>query len=131
MTIKLLYEMCVIFFFSHLCRQNCLTNSTIRGIVRCIPTVTMRRLSLTLSAMKSAASTILLSAFSTVKFPINIFFSTKEGSSQNRADESLNSNTQVSANALHKISDATRGQFNVSSANFCARNPPVNIICMD
>lgn len=79
---------------------------------------------LTRSTIKSIDSAILLSTLSDVKFPISILLSTSEGRIQKSADESLYSNTDVSVNVLHRIKEATRGQFFVNSANFCAMKPP-------
>ena len=76
--------------------------------------------------MKSIDSAILLSTLSVVKLPMSILFSTNEGRSQKRADESWYSNTDVSVNVLQRTRDATRGQLLVNSANFCAINPPKN-----
>lgn len=43
------------------------------------------------------------------------------------AADSLYVNTEVSVNELQRMSEATRGQFAVYSANFCAKNPPKTI----
>lgn len=61
--------------------------------------------------MKSIDSAIRLSTLSDVKLPINILFRTRDGSSQNNAEESLYSNTEVSVKLLQRTSEATRGQF--------------------
>lgn len=81
-------------------------------------------LNLTLSTIKSIAWAILLSTLSVAKLPISILLRTKEGRSQNKADESLYSNTDVSVNVLQRTSDATLEQFLVVSANFCPIKPP-------
>lgn len=79
---------------------------------------------LTLSTMKSIASTIAGSTFSDPKFPIIILFNTNDGNNQKIVAESWLLKMEVSVKVLHKINETTLGQFTVCSANFWARYPP-------
>lgn len=67
------------------------------------------------------ASIISTSAFPELKLDIIIRFSTRAGKIQNIVADSWLLKIAVSLNVLHKINEATLGQFEVYSANFWAR----------
>lgn len=76
---------------------------------------------LTLSTIKSIASTISGSTFSEPKFPIIIRLRTSAGNIQKIAADSWLLKTAVSVNVLHSIKEATLGHLDVYSANFWAK----------